>query len=184
MFSFLSHSWHLPFISGIVAILFGILAIIMPGATMSVLLVLFAIFLIIQGLGLLWSGYKTRGTGSIALSATGVVLLAFGIWTIIATESAAELIVTIMGVWALAVGIATVFASFGLRKRTERWTLPLMGGLVMAIAGLLIIVKPWTGVAAIAITIGVGAILWGGLLAAIGWYLRAILPRDGTEPTT
>lgn len=178
MFSFLSHSWWLPFISGIAAILFGILAIVMPGATISVLLALFAIFLIIQGLGLLWSGYKTQGGGSIALSATGVVLLVFGIWTMVATESAAELIVTIMGIWALAIGVATAFAGLGIKSRTERWILPFIGGLIMALAGLLVIIKPWTGVAAIAITIGVGAILWGGLLAAVGWYLRSILPNE------
>ncbi|AZN30061.1 hypothetical protein EJO69_06860 [Flaviflexus salsibiostraticola] len=178
MFSFLSHSWWLPFISGIVAVLFGILAIVMPGTTVSVLLILFAIFLIAQGLGLLWSGYRTSGPGSIALLATGVVLVVLGIWTIVATESAAELLVTLMGIWALAIGIATAFAGFGLRGRSEYWGLPLLGGVAMAIAGLLVIIKPWTGVAAIAITIGVGSILWGALLAVSGWYLRSLLPRD------
>lgn len=178
MFSFLSHSWWLPFISGIAAILFGVLALIMPGATVSVLLVLFAIFLIAQGLGLAWSGYRTSGAGSIALSATGIVLIVLGVWTVVATESAAELLVIIMGIWALAVGIATAFAGIGLRGRTDRWILPLLGGIVMAVAGLLVIIKPWTGVAAIAVTIGIGAILWGILMAASGWYLRSILPRD------
>ncbi|WP_182353239.1 HdeD family acid-resistance protein [Flaviflexus huanghaiensis] len=178
MFSFLSYSWWLPFLSGIVAVLFGILAIVMPGATISVLLMLFAVFLIAQGIGLLWSGFKTSGPGSIALLATGIVLIVLGIWTIVATESAAELLVTLMGVWALAIGIATAIGGIGLRGRSEQWILPLIGGIVMSLAGLLVIIKPWTGVAAIAITIGVGSILWGALLAVSGWYLRSMLPRD------
>lgn len=174
MFSFLAHSWTLPFFSGIAAVIFGLLAIIMPGATISVLLVLFALFLIAQGAGLLWSGYKTQGPGSIALSAAGTVLAAFGIWTIVSTESAAALIVTIMGVWALAIGAGTAAAGLGIKSRTDRWILPFAGGLIMMLAGVLVIIKPWTGVAAIAVTIGIGALLWGGLLTAIGWYLRSM----------
>ncbi|WP_182171292.1 HdeD family acid-resistance protein [Flaviflexus equikiangi] len=178
MFSFLSRSWWLPFASGIAAIIFGLLAIIMPGTTISLLLMLFAIFLIVQGAGLVWSAYKSEGPGSIALGATGVVLIVFAIWTLAATDSAAELLVTIMGIWALAIGVATALAGYGIRNRTDQWTLPLIGGIIMALAGILVIIKPWTGVAAIAITIGVGAILWGGLMASIGWSLKSILPGD------
>lgn len=183
MFSFLTRSWWVPFLGGIAAIVFGVLAIAMPAITLRTLIIAFAIFLLVQGGFLIYVGLKkyedAKGT---AITFTGVILGVVGIWTLVATDTAASLLIIIMGAWALALGLWTLISAFSIKSLTEKWWLPALGGILLVIAGILVIAQPWTGVAAIAITIGIGSISWGALLTWIGWTLRSIAPPEEPEP--
>lgn len=183
MFSFLTRSWWVPFLGGIAAIVFGVLAIAMPAITLRTLIIAFAIFLLVQGGFLIYVGLKkyedAKGT---AITFAGVILGVVGIWTLVATDTAASLLIIIMGAWALALGLWTLISAFSIKSLTEKWWLPALGGILLVIAGILVIAQPWTGVAAIAITIGIGSISWGALLTWIGWTLRSIAPPEEPEP--
>lgn len=183
MFSFLTRSWWVPFLGGIAAIVFGVLAIAMPAITLRTLIIAFAIFLLVQGGFLIYVGLKkyedAKGT---AITFAGVILGVVGIWTLVATDTAASLLIIIMGAWALALGLWTLISAFSIKSLTEKWWLPALGGILLVIAGILVIAQPWTGIAAIAITIGIGSISWGALLTWIGWTLRSIAPPEEPEP--
>ncbi|WP_054952628.1 HdeD family acid-resistance protein [Flaviflexus massiliensis] len=182
MFSFLTRSWWIPFIAGIIAIIFAFFAMVMPRATISALLIVFAVFLLVQGGFLIYSGLRGRergplGTGMII---SGIIIVIVGIWTIVATESAAEVLIIVMGAWAIALGLWTLVSSLSIRHVIEQWWLSGIAGIGLIIAGVLVIAQPWVGVTAISLSIGFGALLWGTLLTWIGWLLRAI--NHNTEP--
>lgn len=174
MFSFLTRSWWVPFIAGIAAIIFGIFAVAMPRATLSTLLIVFAIFLLVQGAFLIYTGIKHKGTIGTGMIISGVIIAVVGIWTLVATETAANVLIIVMGAWAIAIGLWTIVSSISIRHVIEQWWLSAVAGSFLTIAGVLVVVQPWVGATAIALTIGFGAMIWGALLTWIGWLLRAI----------
>ena len=57
----LSQNWWLLILRGVLAILFGVAAILWPGITLLTLIVLFGVYAIVDGLIAIWTGFsRTR----------------------------------------------------------------------------------------------------------------------------
>ena len=166
--------WGMVLVRGILAILFGITTLLMPGITLGVLVALFGAYALVDGVILSIIAIKDRkghpkwwlmllaGLTSIA---AGVVTL---LWPGITAASLFYLIVA----WAIVTGIFKVIFAIRFRKAIKGEGLLVLDGLLSVAFGILLIVQPTAGALAVLWLIGVYAIALGVMLVVLAFRLR------------
>jgi uncharacterized membrane protein HdeD (DUF308 family) len=166
----LAHNWWLFALRGVVAILFGLLAFLMPGAGLAVMLAFLAAWLAIEGVSTLWQGIAgpSRQHG-FWFWVDGLVSLAAAAFLIFAPAQSAVALVIVAGIWAVAVGIIRLVLAFRLSS-------VLMGllGAVTVFFGAWLIAAPGPGLLALIWLVGLEAVIMGGVLLGLAWRLRKI----------
>jgi uncharacterized membrane protein HdeD (DUF308 family) len=154
---------------GIVAVVFGVIAIRSPNIAASAFVVIFAVYAFADGVldfvlagelgraGQRWGWYVFAGLASIAL---GVTALAYPGVTLIA-------VVLLVALRALALGILELVAAFSWEGLERRWLLGLTG-LLSIVLGILLIASPAVGAIALLWTVGVYAVVFGAMLFGTG----------------
>lgn len=166
--------WWSFLIRGVLATLFGLIAIVVPGITLGALAILLAVFLIADGVFSFIASFKGRDLSPRwgFLLVEGVVGIGLGMLTFIWPGLTVLAIVLIIGFWAMVTGILEVLAAIKLRDEIEgEWLLGL-GGVLSIIFSLLLFVNPGVGAVAIIWLVGVYAILFGISLIFLGIRLR------------
>jgi uncharacterized membrane protein HdeD (DUF308 family) len=182
----LAERWWAFALRGVAAVLFGILAWVLPAASLLGLVFVWGAFAVVDGgfalaaavrsgrAGGRWGWFLFEGLASIA---AGVLTFAWpGITALV-------LLYTIAA-WAVMSGIAQVGAAIRLRRVIEgEWLLGLTGVLSI-VFGALMFARPLAGALAVAWMIGAYAVTLGVLLIALGVKLRRFShPHDRPIPT-
>ena len=167
-------------IRGVIAIVFGILAVVWPGVTVLALALLFGIFAIVTGIEQLVHAIRPApgpsnpvtgfadGTGPrVARAIAGVVGLVIGILAIAWPGITVIALAVIVGIWAVLTGLADLWLA---TRQHGGWSLALVGA-VSIVAGLLILIRPAAGALVIAWAIGLYAIISGILLLVAAYQL-------------
>jgi uncharacterized membrane protein HdeD (DUF308 family) len=154
---------------GILAVIFGVIAIRSPDIAASAFVIVFAIYAFADGVfdfflaaqlgraGQRWGWYLVEGIASIAV---GVIALAYPAVTLLAA-------VLLIGIRAIAVGVFELVGAFSWEGLESRWLLGITG-VVSILFGVLLLASPATGGLALLWTIGVYAIVFGTMLFALG----------------
>lgn len=167
--------WWSFLIRGVLATLFGVVAIVVPGITLGALAILLAAFLIADGVFSFVASFRGRQLGQKwgLLLAEGIAGIALGLLTVVWPGLTVLAMVLIIGFWALITGILEVLAAIKLRDEIEgEWLLGL-GGVLSIVFGFLLFVNPGIGAVAITWMIGVYATLFGISLIFLGIRLRS-----------
>ena len=171
----LLRSWWMLALRGVLALLFGALALLLPGPTVLSLVLLFAVYALLAGVVYLVGTVRHRrhATGAHALDwwlllAMGVVSILAGILATMRPALAALVLVLIIGVNALITGVLDIVLAVRLRNhaRGGDWLL-LASGVASIIFGTVLIVLPGVGAVALVWLIGVYAIVAGILYLAL-----------------
>ncbi|MFL5259132.1 MAG: HdeD family acid-resistance protein [Hyphomicrobiales bacterium] len=181
----LARNWWLLLLRGIVAIIFGIVAFVVPAAALYTLVLLYGAFVLADGIlavvAAIWGEGRVGNTGSRWwLAVVGVIGIIAGIVTFLWPPVALVVLVLFIGWWSLFNGIFTIVGAVRLRKEIDdEWWLILTGALSV-IFGLAVIVMPGAGALALIWVIGIYAILYGILLVAFSFRLKghAHAPRS------
>lgn len=154
---------------GVIAILFGLTAIFMPGLTLQFLVLFFGAYIFFDGALILFVGFKLK---SFILILEGIVGLLVGAYTFFYTTQAFMIFLMVVGIWAIITGILEVIASFELRKviRDEIWLF--FVGAVSILFGILVFIRPAIPALALSYLIGIYAIMFGVFLFALGQKLK------------
>lgn len=172
--------WWSFFFRGIIAILFGLAAIIVPGITLDFLVLLVGAFFFVDGILSMVASFGTRRVEKrwwIALL-EGIAGVAIGILTILWPQITLVAMILLIAGWALITGIFEIAAAFRLRKVISgEWFLGL-SGVVSIVFGLLLLGRPGFGAVALVWVLGVYAILFGILLLFLGFKMRKFLRSD------
>lgn len=170
----LTRNWGWVALRGVAAIIFGLLALFNPGITFATLVMLFAAYALLDGVGMVVSAIANRHGGPrwVALLVGGLLGIAVGIVTIFMPRITAMALLMIIAVWAVVTGIAEIGAALRLRKEmTGEWIF-VLAGLISVGFGLLLFVSPGTGAMAMVLWIGAYALASGLLLVGLGFRLR------------
>ncbi|HLV37038.1 MAG TPA: HdeD family acid-resistance protein [Spirillospora sp.] len=174
MLATLSKNWWIYLVRGIASILFGLLALFMPGLTLMMLLAAFAAYAIVDGAATLFAAFASRGTDNrwwmgLLEGAIGVIA---GLAAILWPDVAGFTLLMVIAAWAVLTGILQVAAAIRLRKEIDNeWWLAL-SGVISVLFGLYVLLFPGAGALALAWLIGLYAILFGAFFVALSLRLR------------
>jgi uncharacterized membrane protein HdeD (DUF308 family) len=167
-------NWWMFALRGLIAIVFGVLALAWPGITLIWLVALFAAFALIGGGVSVVGAVQNRKTDEqwwLALL-LGLVSLGAGVIAIIHPALTALVLVLLMGANAIATGVLDIALAIRLREAIRgEWVL-VLAGLVSMVFGVLVFLFPGAGALALVWLIGVYAIASGILLLVAAWRLR------------
>ena len=112
--------WGLLVLEGILNILVGVIAFLMPGLTVLFFVTLMAVWSLITGVLMIVAAFKLNpeyGRGWLILS--GIVSVLFGVALLIAPLIGAVVLTWWLGTYALAFGVALLVLAFKLKRRKD-----------------------------------------------------------------
>ena len=175
MWSDLGRNWGWIVVRGIAAVIFGVLALVLPGVTLAALVLLWGAYALADGIIALIAAFRIRDRGKPfwALLVVGILGIAAGILTFIWPGMTAIVLLAFIAAWSLVMGIFQIIAAVRLRKSIENEWLLGLSGLLSIIFGVLMLINPGAGALAVIWVIGAYAIVFGVLLIALGLKLRS-----------
>ena len=161
-------------IRGLVAVIFGIAAIVWPTITLAVLLTIFGIFMLIEGVITFVSAFQaTRVERSwVWLVIEGVVDFIIGVAVFSIPGITAVALLYFIAAWAIIAGAIRIITALQNRREVSGIWLYGLGGLISLIFGFAVLTNPGIGAIAIVIAIGLFAISIGILNFAFSFVLR------------
>ncbi len=171
----LARNWWLVALRGAAAIVFGILAFVTPGLTLGVLVLLFGAYALVDGIANILAVFRRREEEQPwwALLVEGIVSVAAGIVAFLWPGLTALTLVYLIGAWAIITGALEIAAAIRLRQEIEGEAWLILSGVLSIAFGLLVMFAPGAGALAVVLYIGAYAVIFGGLLLAVAFRLRA-----------
>lgn len=177
----LSRHWWVLLLRGLLAILFGILAILSPGITGLALVLLFGAYVFVDGIFSLIAAFRERESNDRwwVLLLEGLAGIAAGVVAFVSPQLAGLALVLLIAAWALITGVFEIVAAIRLRKELEGEWLMIVSGILSILLAVLVILNPVAGAAAFVMIIGIYAIIFGIVMIMLAFRLRG---RGDVEP--
>jgi uncharacterized membrane protein HdeD (DUF308 family) len=172
----LAQNWWAVALRGAFAILFGVLALLLPGITLGALILLWGVFAVVDGVFSIISGVRAarRNERWGTLLVGGVIGILAGLIAVFLPAAAAVAFVYLFAAWALVSGVIEIVAAIRLRREIEgEWLLGLTG-VVSILLGLYVAVFPGLGLLGLIWAIGAYAIVIGAMLVLLAFRLRRV----------
>ena len=174
MSAVLARNWWLVALRGLLAILFGVIAFVAPGAFVLSLVLFFAAYMLVDGvfgiIAAVRAAQRHDRWGFLLLE--GLLDIVVGVAAFLVPAAAVWAFVLLVAAWALVSGGLMIAAAFRLHLHYGRWWLGL-GGVVSVLFGIALLINP--GMSALVLTwwLGAYAVVFGVLLMILGFRLRA-----------
>jgi uncharacterized membrane protein HdeD (DUF308 family) len=160
--------WALA-LRGIVAVIFGLIALRYPSAAAGAFVIIFAVFAFADAILEIFAanafgrmGYRW---GWYVLGA--IVSIAAGILALVYPRATFLVLVLLIGARAIVTGVFEMAAAISWRELDSRWLLGLAGA-VSVVLGILLFASPSVGGLALLWTVGVYAIVFGIMFVVLG----------------
>jgi uncharacterized membrane protein HdeD (DUF308 family) len=176
MFARLFRHWWLFVVRGVLAIIFGVLALIWPGPTKYILVLLFGAFILVDGIftvaaGITFHQYFERWWAVLLEGLVGILL---GFLTYLWPGLTALVLVYFIAAWAVITGILEIVAAIQFQRVIAgEWAMILIG-LLSIVFGILLAVFPAVGAVSLVWLIGIYAIADGIMQIVFAFRLRGI----------
>jgi uncharacterized membrane protein HdeD (DUF308 family) len=164
MLSLVSRNWWVFAIRGIAAIVFGILAFIWPGTTLTVLVFLFGAYVLVDGVALLAAlvrGDAVARRHAWAVGVIGVLGILAGVGTFAWPGLTALSLLYLVAFWAIVTGTFQVIAAVALRRELHGEFWMALGGLASIVFGALLLAFPGVGLISLVWVVGIWSVVFG-----------------------
>lgn len=167
--------WWLVVIRGVLAIIFGLIALLSPGIALLAIIFVFAAYAIVDGIVALVVGFQehNRNNRWWLLVLEGVAGIIVGILAFSWPGITSLVLLYLVAWWAIITGIMEIVAAFMLRDAISREWLLALAGILSIIFGILLIVNPGRGLLSLLWLVGIYAIIFGIVLIVRGFQLRS-----------
>lgn len=159
------------YVRGIAAIVFGILALILPGITLLALVLLYGAYALVDGVSALVlavRGRRPKESPLWAIVLVGIAGIAAGIITFLWPGITAVALLVLVAAWSIVRGIFEIVAAVRLRKEIDgEWLLGL-AGVLSIVFGVLLLVQPAAGLLALVWLVGIYSIIAGIVYISLG----------------
>jgi uncharacterized membrane protein HdeD (DUF308 family) len=175
MAAVLARRWWLLLLRGLVAIAFGVLITLQPAITLKVLVLLFGIYVLVDGILGVWLAISGRGwlERGWVLLLWGLVGIGVGILTFLRPNITALALLFYIAIWAVAAGVLEIAAAIRLRKEMKGEWILILGGLATVAFGVLLMAWPTEGALAVLWLIATYGISFGVLLVILAIRARS-----------
>ncbi len=171
----LVRNWGLMALRGVLALVFGLLTLFFPAATVRALVLVFGAYAVAYGVITIFTAVANRHGERhwVALLVNGVLSILFGVLTFAVPGVTALVLLYLIAAWAIVTGIFEIAAAVRLRKViTGEWML-ILAGVLSLLFGAFLIVRPGVGALAVVLWIGAYATVLGVLLIVLAFRLRS-----------
>ncbi len=170
----LQRNWWLLLLRGVAAILFGVLAWVLPGASLAALVLVFGAYALVDGVLGVWVALQSRKENDHwwLLLLVGLLGIGAGVLTFAVPGLTALVLLFYIAVWAIATGVLEIATAIRLRKEIQGEWLLILGGLLSVVFGVLLVAQPGAGALALLWLIGIYAIFFGVLLVLLAFKVR------------
>jgi uncharacterized membrane protein HdeD (DUF308 family) len=173
MSAMLADNWWALAIRGVCGILFGLLALFQTGPTLAALVLLFAAYMLVDGIFAIVAGIRAarhhqRWGAFILEGIADLIAGAIAFFLPIATILA---FVWLSGAWAIVSGSLMLVGAFRLRRRHGKGWL-IFGGIVSIVWGALLFIAPIAGAIVMTWWLGAYALVFGVAMLVLAFRLR------------
>ncbi len=167
-------NWWLLALRGLVAVLFGVLAFMWPGATLITLVWLFGAFALVNGiLSLVLAAKTPKGYPKVgSLIFGGLLGILAGLLAFVMPGITALSLLILIAAWAIVTGIMELVAAVRLRKIINNEWLLVLAGIASVVFGVILLFQPAAGALALIWLIGAWAFVFGILLMILAFRMR------------
>lgn len=171
--SILIRNWWAFVLRGVIAVIFGLVALFLPGVTMLSLVLVFAAYAIADGIcaiiGSVRAAEKGERWGYLAFE--GVVGILAGLVAAAWPGLTVVVFVALVAAWALLTGGLMLAAGIRFEGEGRLWLI--LGALVSIAYGALLVIAPLIGAVVLTWWIGAYALVFGIAMLVLAFQLRA-----------
>ena len=169
-------NWVIFLVNGIIAVLFGLMALFMPLSTIVTLTKYFGILLILGGLIMFYFSYQNMKENKtyVLLMTEAILAVIVGATILFYPKGSLQIFLILIGVWATIVGLLQIIIAVQMKKKVSNHGLFTINGVITLVFGLLLFFNPMGSIKALFMAIGGIAVVSGLLLIYLGIKVRAI----------
>lgn len=168
-----SPSWPYILVRALAAIVFGLIALFLPGVTIRALVLLFSAYMIVDGVFDILAGVRAARQGEswgwFALE--GVLDIAAGVAAYLWPGLTIFVFVALLAAWGILSGLVMLYGAFRFRQEHGRGWL-VAGGVVSVGWGVLLLVWPIAGAVVMTLWLGAYALVFGIAMLFLAFRLR------------
>jgi len=166
------NSWILG-VRGVLAILFGLYALLAPWRALATLILAFGVCILLEGILSIVAAVRVHDHNqrSLPIALEGIVCVIVGLLALLQPDTAALTWLYLVSGFAVVSGILHMAGAIQLRRHFE-WVLILNGALT-TLFGILMILLPLAGLLSLIWLLGAYSVFFGALLLAVALRLRA-----------
>jgi uncharacterized membrane protein HdeD (DUF308 family) len=174
----LSRNWWATVLRGLLAFGVGILAWTRPEIFWASLVLVFAVYAVVDGLFAIVAAIKGETRDRALHLFEGLLGIVVGVVVFLFPDQAGTAIVLVIGLWAAASGIVEIVSAIRLRQEIDdEWLLGL-GGVLSVILGAILIARPQFGQVTTTYVLGTYGLVFGVVLVMLGLRLRRLRPAS------
>ena len=166
--------WWLLLLRGILALIFGIIAIASPGIVLVTLLFYFGFIALFSGLFLIIEGIAVKDDDRGMHILEGILSILFGLLFIAMPGFVTASVMYFIAFWAIIGGIMQIVYAIKLRKEIENEWLGILNGVITLIFGLLVLFNVFAGASVLVMVFGIYAIIAGILLIVLSFKVKGL----------
>jgi uncharacterized membrane protein HdeD (DUF308 family) len=171
----MARMWWAFLLRGVLAIAAGVFVLLVPGIGLAALILLFAAWMIADGVAELIGAWRTRGQKNWWVGILeGIAGLAVGIVAVVVPGLTAVVLLYLVAAWAIVTGVLEIYAAIKLREEITGELWMGLAGLLSVLFGLYLIIFPGAGILSLLWLVGIFAIAFGAAMLLLGWRLRGI----------
>ena len=176
-------NWWLLTLNGIIAILYGIIAIFVPDSTILTIVMYFGIVILIIGVAMLWGAINSiRDNLPYAADlAISLITIVIGALLTFYTSKSLTIFVTVIGIWAVLVGVVQLYLATRAELLSGEKNTLLINGLITLIFGIILFFNPFKSATILVVLSGILAFVFGIVLIAMSIRLKNIEKLTGKE---
>lgn len=169
----MAKNWWALALRGLFGVAFGLVALLLPGATMIGLVLFFAGWLLADGIFALVAALRgeRRGASWGWLVVQALLSLGVAIITIVSPAITVVAFVLLVAFWAIVIGVSMLGAAWTLEVEDGRFWL-VLGGFLSILYGVLLVLAPMVGAVVLTWWIGAYALVFGVMLLIAAYRLR------------
>ena len=177
-------SWWALLLRGVAAVLFGLSALIWPGLTLAVLVIIYGAYALVDGVFAFVAGLRSpAGTRRRLLFAEGALGILAGLLVLVWPGITAVVLLYIISFWAILGGLLRIATAILLRSEVENMWAMIASGALLVLLGVILGALPGVGLLSLAWLIGVFALGAGVTLIWLSLRVRGRRAGGGGRVT-
>jgi uncharacterized membrane protein HdeD (DUF308 family) len=170
----LQHLWKTVLVSGILAVILGVLVLTWPGETIFVAAIIFGAYLLIRGVSQVIFAFSLHASagGRVLLFVSGAASLILAVLCFRSLQNSILLLAIWIGVGFIFSGVATAVSAISDPALPGRaWQIFL--GLISLVAGVVMLAEPFQTIVTLALVVGIWLIVVGGFEIVSSFGVRS-----------